>query len=310
MAAFDAKSLVDQHYEAIKSELRQRQGLSLMIRTILAIPGAIQYLAKRLHMPMEYSVSEIYEHYGFKHYTVTEKTKGDPRYADAERNYRILPKIIRDGLMSLVRPDDRIYDMNLFRESIIDAAIDGYYPILWHFQDKIMFESEKDRFIAYFAFGTAIAGKDMDVIKKLEASIEPSYRVPFLVFGAYGALYGGHIDLLTYFCQKLNDIKPKANGQIVFLLSIHDSPDSLNSYFEPELETIGFFLTSPMTQILSLARTGNNLVRDQTVSDVIRLGSYDLLKSLLTAGYITINDLKSAYNKSPGAERLLVEQGF
>lgn len=307
----DTKALIDGNYEGIKAELRERQGLSLMTRALLAPEGAVSYMQKRLDLMTTGKISDLYSHYPWYHYVIGDKRTGTDK----------LRVLIRDGLLDLIldmENTEEYHDiqnsLNSYVNCIIDAAIDGYYAVLWYLYDNYIDEENRIMFINYFILGVAIRG-DMEQIKSMEQQVLQSEEVDdvirFNVYGAYGGLYGGNIEVMAYFCDRLQGEDPK---NILRFLSVHSSSPSLYIlYFTPTKAALDWFLSDPRAQILSPTEPGSPLIRDTSLRLVIaRSDDYNLVKALHHAGHINNNDLvtMSQYHPKSAAFYIIMEKLF
>jgi len=310
----DTKALIDGNYERIKAELRERQGLSLMTRALLAPEGAVScYMQKRLDLMTTGKISDLYSHYPWYHYVIGDKRTGTDK----------LRVLIRDGLLDLILDMENTEEyrdiqnsLNSYVNCIIDAAIDGYYAVLWYLYDNYIDEQHRIMFINYFIFGVAMGG-DMDQIRSMEHQVLQSEQindvVGFNVYGAYGGLYGGNVEVMAYFCDRLQCQDPENVLELLSANWLSLSLYGLCTYFTPTKASLDWFLSDPRAKILAPTEPGSPRIRDQILRSIIaRSDNYEFVNELYAAGHINIGDLfvTSRYYPNSPAFRIIIRQLF
>lgn len=186
-----AKQLIDVYMSLIENYLYNRRRFdTLALKAVLALPGAVSYIERRLFLPITGDIDQLFDNYPYQHLTID----ADQYWPDA-RQYEL------SYINNSVHFDITVVNYKL----LVEAGVRGHHELLWRLYDE---HDDKPPILKALIFCTAYQGQApsprmTQAVHDLQLS-----SMEFNVMGFLGALCAGHIQSLDGYAEAIPILKP------------------------------------------------------------------------------------------------------
>jgi len=190
------KELIDVLLPDITVRLYNRQPLdSLVLLSLLATPGAVEYVQGHFHLKKTGRIHDLFVHYAYAHLTVD----SDRYFLDG-----IQTPAIHDNRVDILKELPSLEPLYISHASQT-ACVMGNYDTTWYLLETQDMDHE---LVINLIFGMSVNGLDYTNNERL-MSMLTSLNIPDSAYGFLGALAGAHIALADKYVTILGSSGPK-----------------------------------------------------------------------------------------------------